>query len=183
MGMKEYLEKVLHREVQMTAYIDIAKLPLIYRNAVYVHVLSNDGQECLLIESQETMALADLRKCCKQTERHTGMCCALYLHTLSYYAKDILLQEGIAFVWENHQLYLPFLGVLLNSQDGGQLKPYNQISFIPQRILLMALYETWDAATVTRAAEALRVLKMTITRCFDEIEALELPILQVKSRA
>ena len=183
MGMKEYLEKVLHREVQLTAYPDMTKLPLIYRNAVYVHILSIDGHECLLIEPKETMALPDLRKCCKQTERHTGMHCSLYLHTLNYYAKDILLQEGIAFVWENHQLYLPFLGVLLNSQDERQLKPYTQISFITQKLLLKALYETWDAATVTRAAEALRVSKMTITRCFDEIEVLELPILQVKSRA
>lgn len=183
MGMKEYLEKVLHRDVQLSAYADMPKLPLVYRNAVRIHVLNIDEQECLLIEPRETMALQDLRKCYKQTERRTGMRCALYLHTLSYYAKDILLQEGIAFVWENHQLYLPFLGMLLNSQDERQLKPCTQISFMTQKLLLKALYETWEATTVTRAAEALRVSKMTITRCFDELEVLELPILQVKSRA
>ena len=34
MGMKEYLEKVLHRDVQLSAYADMPKLPLIYHNAV-----------------------------------------------------------------------------------------------------------------------------------------------------
>ena len=41
----------------------------------------------------------------------------------------------------------------------------------------------WNGTTVTQAAEALGVSKMTISRCFDEIEVLELPILQVKNRA
>lgn len=183
MGMKEYLEKVLHHEVQLTGYTDMIKLPLIYRNAINVHVLWIDGQTCLMIEPKDAMTLPDLRKCYKQTERHTKMHCALYLRTLSYYAKDILLQEGIAFVWENHQVYLPFLGLLLNSQDDRQLKPCTQISFMTQKLLLKALYETWNGVTVSRAAEALQVSKMTITRSFDEIEVLELPILQVKSRA
>jgi hypothetical protein len=183
MEMQAYLEKVLHREVQLTAYDDIAKLPLIYRSTVRLHVLNIDKQACLLIEPLETMALPDLRKCCKQTERLTGMPCALYLHTLSYYAKESLLREGIAFVWENHQLYLPFMGVLLNSCDERQLNPCSQISFMTQKLLLKALYEVWNGTTVTQAAEALGVSKMTISRCFDEIEVLELPILQVKNRA
>ena len=63
------------------------------------------------------------------------------------------------------------------------LKPCTQISFVTQKLLLMALYNAWSGVTVSQAAEAMQVSKMTITRCFDEIEVLELPILQVKSRA
>ena len=59
MEMQAYLEKVLHREVQLTAYDDIAKLPLIYRSTVRLHVLNIDKQSCLLIEPLETMALPD----------------------------------------------------------------------------------------------------------------------------
>lgn len=181
--MKEYLEKVLHREVQLADYTGISKLPLIYQEVIRIHVLSIDNQMCLLIEPVKGMALPELRKCYKQVERRTGMQCALYLRTLNYYAKDTLLQEGIPFVWENHQLYLPFMGLLLNPQEGRQLNPCAKISFMTQKLLLKALYETWNGMTVSQAADALHVSKMTVTRCFDEIEVLELPILQVKSRA
>ena len=75
MEMQAYLEKVLHREVRLTAYDDIAKLPLIYRSTVRLHVLNIDKQACLLIEPLETMALPDLRKCCKQTERLRDALC------------------------------------------------------------------------------------------------------------
>jgi len=181
--MKEYLEKVLHREVQLAEYTDKTKLPLVYRNVVDLYVLGVHGQECLLIAPKENMALPELRKCYRQIERHTGMPCALYLRTLNYYAKDILLQEGVPFVWEGRQLYLPFMGMMLNPQDDRQLNPCTQISFATQKLLLKALYESWNGVTVSQAAEAMQVSKMTITRCFDEIEVLELSVLQVKSRA
>lgn len=181
--MKEYLETVLHQEVELTDYAGTATLPLAYRNAIEIHVMSVDGQHCLLIVPKETMALPQLRKSHRLVAQKLGMPCALYVKTLNYYAKDILLQEGIPFVWEGHQLYLPFMGMLLNPQDDRQLKPCTQISFATQKLLLKALYEAWSGITVSQAAEAMQVSKMTITRCFDEIEVLELPILQVKSRA
>jgi hypothetical protein len=48
--------------------------------------------------------------------------------------------------------------------------------------LLLALYEGWEKVTVTMAAEYLNVSKMSITRCFDEIESLEIPIMENKGR-
>lgn len=182
-AMKEYLEKVLHREVQLAVFADKAKLPLAYRNAIDLHMLSVDGQQCLLIAPKENMPLPWLRKCYQLVAQKWSMPCALYVQALNYYAKDILLQEGIPFVWEGRQLYLPFMGMLLNPQDYRKLKPCTQISFATQKLLLMALYKGWNGVTVSQAAEAMQVSKMTITRCFDEIEVLELPILQVKSRA
>ena len=181
--MKKFLEMVLHREIQVTTYADKSRLPLAYRSEIDMYILSIDGQQCLLIVPKENMPLPWLRKCYRLVAQKWDMPCALYMQTLNYYAKDILLQEGIPFVWEGRQLYLPFMGILLNSQDNRQLKPCVQISFATQRLLLTALYESWNGVSVSQAAEAMQVSKMTITRCFDEIEVLELPILRVKSRA
>jgi hypothetical protein len=47
----------------------------------------------------------------------------------------------------------------------------------------MALYEGWQRITVTKAAEMMGVSKMSITRCFDELEAMDIPYLMVRSRA
>jgi len=181
--MKDYIEELLHREVSITDYNGSGRLPPVYRDAVRLHILGIDGQEFLLAEPVGAMALTDLRKLRMQAERLTGIRCALYLRALTCYAKDALLREGIPFVWEKHQMYLPFLGIMLNPAEDRRLKPAAQISFITQKLLLTALYEAWNGVTVSRAAEALGVSKMTVTRCFDELEALDMPVLRVKSRA
>jgi hypothetical protein len=32
---------------------------------------------------------------------------------MNYYSRDKMLEEGIPFIWENKQIYMPFLGILL----------------------------------------------------------------------
>lgn len=107
----------------------------------------------------------------------------LYLNYLNYYSRDKMLEEGIPFVWENHQVYIPFLGLLLKQNEARQIKPCLKISFLTQKFLLTALYEEWDDFTVTAAAERLRVSKMSLTRVFDEIESLGIPVLAKRGRS
>jgi hypothetical protein len=45
-------------------------------------------------------------------------------------------------------------------------------------LLLTAIYQNWKQKTLTEAAKVLNVSKMTITRCFDELQALELPLIK-----
>ena len=33
---------------------------------------------------------------------------------MNYYSRDVMIREGIPFVWEGHQIYLPFIGMLIN---------------------------------------------------------------------
>jgi hypothetical protein len=53
---------------------------------------------------------------------------------------------------------------------------------LTQKLLLSAFYNEWENITVTMAAEYLQVSKMSITRCFDEIESLEIPVITQKGR-
>ena len=180
--VQEYLELLLHRSVLLEER-SVDKLPLIYRNAVRLYTLRIDAQECVLIELMENMPLTELRKCYRQITRILGVACALYLHSMTYYAKDALLQEGIPFVWEGRLMYLPFIGTMLSSREDRQLKPCTQISFLTQKLLLKSLYEGWQGINVSQAAQAMNVTKTSITRCFDEIDSLALPVLKVKNRA
>lgn len=181
--MKEYLERMLHRPIELTEYRGNAVLPPVFAGSIDLFCLTVDGAGCILIEIRDDMPLGDLRRCHRQVERATGMRSALYLRKLNYYARDVLLREGIPFVLEDKLMYLPFLGMMLSAQEDRQIKACTQISFITQKLLLKSLYEGWNGMTVGKAAESLEVSKMTVTRCFDEIEALELPVLAVKSRA
>lgn len=181
--MKEYIEAILHQNIQLIPYEEQYKLPLAYRNAYHLNRMIINGHEALLAAPVEKIPLATLRKQYRQMAVYTGLPCVLYLKETNYYGRDAMLEEGIPFVWEGHQIYLPYIGALLEDQKRPALRSCNQISYLIQKLLLMALYEGWQRITVTKAAEKLGVSKMSITRCFDELEAMDIPYLMVRSRA
>lgn len=154
-----------------------------YSGVYHLHSIKMDGIQWLMAEPKEKIGLASMRKHQRQLEKLTGMNCALYLKSLNSYSKDVMLNEGIPFVVEGKQIYLPFTGVLLAGEADRILTPIRQISYLTQRILLMALYENWKEMTVTKIAECLGVTKMSVTRCFDELEYLEIPVLAMKGKS
>ena len=44
-----------------------------------------------------------------------------------------MLKEGIPFVWEGHQIYLPFLGILLDDHPRQEVPACIQISYLTQK--------------------------------------------------
>lgn len=182
MNMKEFLEKILRCNVEISKYKEKSKLPLLYVGNYHLFLVQIQGVEFLMAEPLQDMNLSALRKQQKQLEYLTGKSCVLALKNLNYYAKDKLLEEGIPFIWEGKQVYLPFLGVLLQNQTERNLQECRQISYLTQKLLLTAIYEKWQEINVTKAAERLNVTKTSITRAFDEIEILKIPYLSKKGR-
>ena len=181
--MKEYIEKILHRDVLIEPYRDVERLPLSYRSGYELSRMTIGGQGALVAVPVEKTPLATLRKQQHQMEIYTGLPCVLYLRDMNYYSRDAMLKEGMPFVWEGHQIYLPFMGTLLDDNPRQAAAAGGQISYLTQKLLLTALYQNWQRVTVTKAAEILDVSKMSITRCFDELEAMSIPYLTVRSRA
>ena len=93
------------------------------------------------------------------------------------------MEEGIPFVLENKQVYLPFIGLLLSNENKRDIAPVHLISFLTQRIIFVAMYEKWENVTVSAAAVKLGVTKMSVSRCFDEIEYLNVDILGMKGKS
>ena len=181
--MKEYIEKILHQDVQVIPYEETNRLPLVYRSGYSLCRMIIGDQEALLAAPEDRVFLVDLRKQHRQMEVYTGLPCVLYLKEMNYYTRDALLEEGIPFVWEGHQIYLPFIGTLLDDHPRKAVAACAQISYLTQKLLLTALYQGWQQVTVTKAADILGVAKTSITRCFDELEAMNIPYLTVRSRA
>lgn len=181
--MEEYIENVLHQDVQIEPYQDMERLPLSYRSGYDLSHMIISGQEAIVAVPAEKTPLATLRKQHHQMEMYTGLPCVIYLRDMNYYSRDAMLKEGIPFVWEGHQIYLPFMGTLLDDNPRQALATGGQISYLTQRMLLTSLYQSWQRITVTKAAELLGVSKMSITRCFDELEVMDIPYLKVRSRA
>ncbi len=154
---------------------------MVYNVKKYFTFIS--GQMTLLAEPVEHETLSVLKKQHRQLELYTGLRCILVLKNISNYARESMVKEGVPFIWKEHQVYLPFLGMLLDSTKGRTVPRCEKISFLTQRLLITALYQSWEEVTVTKAAGMLGVTKTAVSHCFDELEAINMPYLSVKNRA
>ena len=180
--MKDYLEKILHMDVQMKESDSLYKeLPLLYKGSYSIYQVVSGGVKWIAMQPKSDIRLTQLRKNRAFLENKKQLNVAVFLDKSSLYSKDKMIEEGIPFVVRDDTVYLPFLGVLLGKNQR-ELKPVHQISYLTQRLLLEGLYERYTMASVTNLANRLGVSKMAISKCFDEIEYLGLDVLITNGR-
>jgi hypothetical protein len=174
----EYIEETLHVSATTSVFEHSDQLPLYLRGGYDYCVLTLYNTQCLLAQLKEPANLTVLRKQCRQLKKINGMDCVLCLEGVRIYTKEKMLSEGIPFVIAGQQIYLPFLGIALSRNGMREIPHIEQISFSTQRLLLTAIYNGWTKITLTEASKALGMSKMSITRCFDELQALGLPFIR-----
>ena len=175
-----YIEDTLHITVNASVYENLDTLPLYLRNGYELYKFTIQNVSCLLARPKEQSNLTVLRKQSNQIKKITGLDCVLCLENIRIYTKEKMLSDGIPFVIAGMQIYMPFLGVALSKNAVVREFPHKEnISFSTQRLLLTAIYEDWKQITLTEAAKVLGISKMSVTRCFDELQALN--ILLIKS--
>ena len=176
--MKDFIEKSLRRPITLADNAEIfKKLPLKFRGNYELFSVYQDSVEWIIAKPKKELRLNALRYDRSQIEKAAGLNCALYFNKLNYYTKETMLNEGIPFILEGKQVFLPFLGMLLSEKDDRRLVPVHTISFLTQKLILCALYEKWNDMNATKIAEKLGVTKMSVSRCLDEIEYLDIKIL------
>ncbi|MDD6656954.1 MAG: hypothetical protein PUE95_06645 [Lachnospiraceae bacterium] len=181
--MKEYIEKCLRRTITIESNTELfEKLPLMYKGNYNLYSVFQDGIEWIIAQPKVELRLNRMRYDRNQIEKVSGLNCALFFAKLNYYSKDTMMNEGIPFIIADKQMFLPFLGMVLSEKNDRKLKPVHTISFLTQKLLLCALYEKWQKMTVTKIAERFGVSKMSISRCMDEIEYLDIDILNVSGK-
>ena len=164
--MKEFLEKILRQNVIMTENKEVyKKLPLVYRGRYDIFTVETNGALWMAIHPKDDVGLAMLRRDRAGVEKMTGLNCAIFLDRTTFYIKEKMMEEGIPFVIEGKQVFLPFIGYLL------------------QKMLLMAIYELWNEVKVSDAAKRIGVSTKSASRCFDELEYLNIDVLGMKGKS
>ena len=182
--MKEFLEKVLRQNVTIEKDEDIyKKLPLAYRGRYDIFKVTTNGLLWIGIYPKSETGLVMLRKDRAKVEKEAGLNCAIFFERTTFYIKEKLMEEGIPFVIENKQVYLPFIGYLISNEGEKKLPPVHLISFLTQKLLFVAIYEKWNEVKVSEAAKRLSVSKMSVSRCFDELEYLNIDVLSMKGKS
>lgn len=182
--MKEYLEKTLRQQVSIKANNSLCdKLPLAFKGRYYFFDIETNGMHWIAIKPKSGAGLVTLRKDRAKVQAAAGLNCAIFMESTTCYIKEKLIEEGIPFVLADKQVYLPFIGFLLTSSGERDIAPVQLISYLTQKLILIAIYEKWDKVTVSEAAVRLGVTKTSVTRCFDEIEYLSIDILDAKGKS
>ena len=182
--MKEFLEKALRQNVIMTENKEVyKKLPLAYRGRYDIFTVETSGVLWMAIHPKDDVGLVMLRRDRAGVEKTTGLNCAIFLDQTTFYIKEKMMEEGIPFVIEGKQVFLPFIGYLLSKENERELAPVHLISFLTQKMLLMAIYERWSEVKVSGAAKRMGVSTKSASRCFDELEYLNIDVLGMKGKS
>ena len=182
--MKEFLEKTLRQNVIMTENKEVyKKLPLAYRGRYDIFTVETNGVLWMAIHPKDDIGLVVLRRDRVGVEKITGLNCAVFLDRTTFYIKEKMIEEGIPFVIDRKQVFLPFIGYLLSKGNERELAPVHLISFLTQKMLLMAIYERWNEVKVSDAAKRLEVSTKSASRCFDELEYLNIDVLGMKGKS
>lgn len=173
--MKDYLEKLLKLEIEIIDDVECVSFPLYLQTNYRFYRMKIDTKEVCVMEALDDFSIVSIRKSYKQVLAYVQIPVVLYFKKSHYYLQTTFIQEGIPFIIENKQIYLPFLGLALKEEKSRYIQPCQRLSFLTQKLLLVSIYEGWKKVNVSQAARRIGVSKMSITRCFDEIEALHLP--------
>ena len=182
--MKEFLEKTLRQNVIMTENKEVyKKLPLAYRGRYDIFTVETNGVLWMAIHPKDDIGLVVLRRDRAGVEKITGLNCAVFLDRTTFYIKEKMMEEGIPFVIDRKQVFLPFIGYLLSKENERELAPVHLISFLTQKMLLIAIYERWNEVKVSGAAKRMGVSTKSASRCFDELEYLNIDVLGMKGKS
>lgn len=183
-NMKEFLEEALHQKLIMTENKELyKKFPLVYRGRYDLFTVETNGVLWIALHPKDDVGLVLLRRDRANVEKMTGLNCAIFLDRTTFYIKEKLMEEGIPFVIDGKQVFLPFIGYLLSKANERELAPVHLISFLTQKMLLIAIYERWNEMKVADAAKRLEVSTKSASRCFDELEYLDIGVLGMKGKS
>ena len=181
--MKEYLEEETCLKVSMKEtdkYYE--KLPLMYKGRYIFYDMQMVGAKWIGLKPKYDIKLVDVRVDYKLIMRTLKSNCVFLFNSVTFYKKEKMHDEGIPFVIKDKQIYLPFVAIVLSSYRENGIKPVSKISFLTQKMVLVAIYEKWKGVSATEAAKRLEVTRMSASRCFDEIQYLGINILDMSGK-
>lgn len=182
--MLDYLNQTLGLKATMAPWIEAGRFPLYLRNGKQFFLLQIGGVECVLIEADEkNFSLPSFRKQMAKLPSQPGHI-VLCFERLESRRRKALIEAQIPFIVPDSQVYLPFLGVVLQERMKSVKSAPERFSPSAQLILLYLIYEPIiQPIRKVGLAKRLDLSAMNVTRAVRELEALELVTVEKAGRS
>ncbi len=184
--LERYLQETLGIKVAYRPWRGGERLPHLLKEHYTYAEITVLGTRCLLMVDAhpDARSPAILRKHLDLLRQKSGDAAVVYVRRqVTAYNRKRLIEQKVPFIVPGNQLYLPMLGLDLREHFKGLHSERRTLSPATQALVIHALLrDPGDILTPTMLAKRLKYSPMTLTRAFDELEALKLGEISVNGR-
>lgn len=167
----DYIETVLGIKTQYQAWEHEAELPYFILDRYEIRQVTIDTIKTIfLYPKAELDQMASLKKQISRIQKLEALPVVIIMNSITRNRREYLISAKIPFIIPGKQLYLPFMGLLLQEQFQQNLKPVEQLQPSAQVLFFYYLYQKKKQLYVNEAVNALFFSGMTITRAVRQLE-------------
>lgn len=167
---EQYLKENIDEQLTIETWQKKNQLPIFLREIYNFHEITILGTTCILMEVlNENPAIDQIQKHINQIANLTNHKIVLFYKNLTRYRRKSLIESRIAFIIEDGQMYLPFLGVNLNKVQENSENEIKAFTTPAQIAYLHFLYNKGDTINTTVFAEKFGFNKMTASRALNDL--------------
>ena len=164
-----YLKENIDEQITIKPWIKKNNLPVFLRDTYNFYEVTILGTRCILIEAVDEMPnINQLQKHIKQIKNLTDRQIVLFYKDITRYRRKSLIENRIAFVIEDGQMYLPFLGLDLKKVKE-HVEEAKGFTAPAQIAYLYFLYHKEEVVNTTDFAKKLGFNKMTASRALNDL--------------
>ena len=184
--VKDYLDKTLALQTQMTPWADTKVLPFLLRERYdFFTIFLLNTKRLLMVAKEKTEETpAVIRKHTEMVKQHWDGELIYVPQVITPLNRTRLIEQKVSFIVPGRQLYLPDLGVALSEHfKKFAMTPIKAYSPATQFILMDVFNNGFgEALNGTTLAKKFNFSPMTSTRVFNELEETGLAAIQTRGR-
>lgn len=165
-----YLKENIDEQLIIKPWLNKNNFPIILRDNYTFYEVTILGTKCIFIEAVDEMPNVDqLQKHIKQIKNLTDRQIVLLYKDITRYRRKSLIENRIAFVIEDGQMYLPFLGLDLKKVQEDIREETKGFTTPAQIAYLYFLYHKEEVVNTTDFGKKLGFNKMTASRALNDL--------------
>ena len=165
-----YLKENVDEQLTIKPWLKKNDFPIFLRDSYNFYEMTILGTRCILLEAVDEMPNVDqLQKHIKQIKNLADRQIVLFYKDITRYRRKSLIENRIAFVIEDGQMYLPFLGLDLKKAKEHFEEEAKEFTTPAQIAYLYFLYHQEEIVNTTDFAKKLGFNKMTASRALNDL--------------
>ncbi|MCD8013805.1 MAG: hypothetical protein LUG99_11620 [Lachnospiraceae bacterium] len=174
--MIQYLQENLGISVKEKAWDLEERLPLYLKSGRSYSILQIESLDCLCIKiTSDDFRISSYLKQLDKLSGYWNSNVILVFQELSTYQRKMLIQNKIAFIVPESQVYIPFLGMVFKERTAGrQYIVDNRLSATAQLLVLFAIKNKINRIRQADITQFIPSSPMTISRAVNELIQLNL---------